>query len=42
MKTLNVKLPAYVVRFLERQAERCGVTVEQMAAYFFAREVVHA
>ena len=42
MKTLNVKIPVYVLRFLERNAKRCGVTVEQMAAYFFAREVVHA
>lgn len=42
MKTLNIKIPAYVLRFLERNAARCGVTVEQMAAYFFAREVVHA
>ncbi len=42
MKTISIKLPAYVVRYIERQAERCGVTVDQMAAYFFAREVVHA
>lgn len=41
MKTITINLPSYVVEFLSEEARRCGVTIDQMAYYFFAKKVVH-
>lgn len=38
-RSLALAVPAYVVRYLEAQAKRCGVSVEQIAAYVLAREL---
>ena len=40
-KTLDVTVPDYVARYLETEAERFGVSVDDLATYFFARKVVH-
>ncbi len=38
-RSLALAVPAYVVRYLEAQAKRCGVSVEEIAVYVLAREL---
>lgn len=39
--TLPVSIPDYVKNYISEQAKRCGVSFDEMAAYFFASKVVH-
>mgnify|MGYP003290184326 FL=1 len=40
-KTLTVKVANHVAEYLEQLAKEVGVTIDDIAAYFFANEVVH-
>ena len=40
-KTLTVKVANHVAEYLEQLAKEAGVTIDDIAAYFFANEVVH-
>ena len=41
MKDLCIIVPAHIQRELEETAERLGVSLEALIAYFFGCEVVH-
>lgn len=40
-KTLPVMIPGYVREYIAEQAKLCGVSFDEMAAYFFVEKVVH-
>ena len=40
-KTLTVSVPEYLAKALQDMAKECGVSLEEIAVYFFAQEVVH-
>ncbi len=40
-KALSVMIPGYVREYITEQAKRCGVSFDEMAAYFFVSKVVH-
>lgn len=41
LKALPVIIPGYVREYIAEQAKRCGVSFDEMAAYFFVAKVVH-
>jgi len=40
-KTFTIKISGYVKEYLEELAKEAGMSVDDIAAYFFAQEVVH-
>ena len=41
MYEFDVITPAHLINELKEVAEKVGVSIDQLAAYFFAAEVVH-
>ena len=41
MHEFNITTPAHLMNELKEVAEKVGVSIDQLASYFFAVEVVH-
>lgn len=41
MQELNITTPAHLIKEMKEVAEKVGVSIDQLAAYFFTSEVVH-